>query len=108
MKPEEAIEILQKRIDLIKQDWPHMLTLWNIRKHWNVQLRHWRSRSRGKFHTRMWDMTSTMMLTCTPAYARRADCISLIFQTTMLILNVTVITQKICFIPVWYIMRILV
>lgn len=24
MKPEEAIEILQKRIDLIKQDWPHM------------------------------------------------------------------------------------
>ena len=24
MKPEEAIEILQKRIDLIKQDWTHM------------------------------------------------------------------------------------
>ena len=24
MKPEEAIEILQKRIDLIKQDRPHM------------------------------------------------------------------------------------
>ena len=24
MKSEEAIEIFQKRIDLIKQDWPHM------------------------------------------------------------------------------------
>ena len=24
MKPEEAIEILQKRINLIKQDWPYM------------------------------------------------------------------------------------
>lgn len=24
MKSEEAIEILQKRIDLIKQDWTHM------------------------------------------------------------------------------------
>lgn len=27
MKPEEAIEILQKRIDLIKQDWTHMTGL---------------------------------------------------------------------------------
>ena len=32
MKPEEAIEILQKRIDLIKQDWPHMLDLVEYQK----------------------------------------------------------------------------
>lgn len=32
MKPKEAIEILQKRIDLIKQDWPHMPDLVEYRK----------------------------------------------------------------------------
>lgn len=32
MKPEEAIEILQKRIDLIKQDWPHMSDLVEYQK----------------------------------------------------------------------------
>lgn len=32
MKPEEAIEILQKRIDLIKQDWPHMPDLVEYQK----------------------------------------------------------------------------
>lgn len=32
MKPEEVIEILQKRIDLIKQDWPHMPDLVEYQK----------------------------------------------------------------------------
>ena len=32
MKPEEAIEILQKRIDLIKQDWQHMSDLVEYQK----------------------------------------------------------------------------
>lgn len=32
MKPEEAIEILQKRINLIKQDWPHMPDLVEYQK----------------------------------------------------------------------------
>lgn len=32
MKPEKAINILQKRIDLIKQDWPHMPDLVEYQK----------------------------------------------------------------------------
>ena len=32
MKPEEVIEILQKRSDLIKQDWPHMPDLVEYQK----------------------------------------------------------------------------
>lgn len=32
MKSEEAIEILQKRIDLIKQDWSHMPSLVGYQK----------------------------------------------------------------------------
>lgn len=32
MKSEEVIEILQKRIDLIKQDWPHMPDLVEYQK----------------------------------------------------------------------------
>lgn len=32
MKSEEAIEIFQKRIDLIKQDWPHMSGLVEYQK----------------------------------------------------------------------------
>ena len=32
MKSEEAIEILQKHIDLIKQDWPHMPDLVEYQK----------------------------------------------------------------------------
>ena len=32
MKPEKTIEILQKRIDLIKQDWPHMHDLVEYQK----------------------------------------------------------------------------
>lgn len=32
MKPEEAIKILQKRINLIKQDWPYMPDLVEYQK----------------------------------------------------------------------------
>ena len=48
MKPEEAIEILQKRINLIKQDWPHMPDLVEYQKALERAAKALKSRSRGK------------------------------------------------------------
>lgn len=61
MKPEEAIEILQERIDLIKQDWPHMPNLVEYQKALGLAVKALKKQIPRKFYTKMLGLTVIVM-----------------------------------------------
>lgn len=83
MKPEKAIEILQERIDLIKQDYPAVKDLAEYLEALEVAVKALKNRFQKRFYTKMSDMTVIMTKICTPVYVHRANCILLNFQITM-------------------------
>ena len=102
MKSEEAIKILRERIDIIKQDW----SLVEYQKSLERAVKALEKQIPRKvlYEDVGFDCHHDVNLYACICPSCGLHIIG--FQTAMLILNVTVITQKICLIPVWYIMRI--